>query len=68
MVICPLDKTIELEFEHGEQEIILLGDNTEDTKVVVNPTKTLGFTDEERGFDVKIGREGSMVEILPYID
>jgi len=66
-IICPLDKSIELEFEHGEQEIILIGDNTEDTKIVINPTKTLWFTDEERGFDMKLGREGNMEEILWFL-
>lgn len=65
-VICPLDKTIELEFEHGDQDIVLLGDNVEDTKVVTNPTKTLGFTDEDRGFDVNLGNEGSMIDVFPY--
>jgi hypothetical protein len=35
--------------------------------VVQNPTKTLGFTDDERGFDVKLGREASIVEGLEYI-
>lgn len=66
-VICPLDKTIELEFEHCEQDIFLIGDNIADTKVVSNPAKTLWFTDEERGFDVKLGREGSMEEVLRYL-
>ena len=65
-VVCPLDKTIELEFEHGDQEIILIGDNVEDTKVVQNSTKTIGFTDEDRGFDVNLGKEGSMMDIVKY--
>jgi hypothetical protein len=35
--------------------------------VVSNSTKILGFTDEERGFDVNLGHEASMVEVLEYI-
>jgi hypothetical protein len=65
--ICPLDKTIELEFEHDTQDVILIGDNIEDTQVIPDPKLTLGFTDEDRGFSVKLGREGNMTEIIQYL-
>lgn len=66
-VICPLDKSIELEFEYDTQDIILIGDNIEDTQVIKNPTKTLGFIDEERGFDINLGRDARMEEVLKYL-
>lgn len=65
--ICPLDKMIELEFEHGEQEIILIWDNREDTQIIKNPTRTIGFTDEDRGFDIRLGRDVSMMEVISHI-
>ena len=66
-IICPLDKSIELEFEHDAQDIILIGDSIEDTQIIENPTKTLGFTDEERGFTINLGRDASMKEIIKYL-
>jgi 2-hydroxy-3-keto-5-methylthiopentenyl-1-phosphate phosphatase len=65
--ICPLDKSIELEFDRGGQDIILIGDNTEDTKVVSNPTQTIGFTDEERGFDITLWKDANIFDILKYV-
>lgn len=66
-VICPLDKEIELEFDHHDKAIILIWDNIEDTKIIKNPTKTIGFTDEERGFDIKLWWGASMIDVLEYI-
>jgi hypothetical protein len=34
---------------------------------VQNPKLTLGFTDEERGFDIKLGKEGNMMDTVGYI-
>ncbi len=66
-ITCPLDKTIDIEFEHGSDDVILLGDNTEDTQVIKNQKISIGFTDEERGFTVKLGKEGNMKDIIVYL-
>lgn len=66
-ITCPLDKTIDIEFEHGSDDVILLGDNTEDTQVIKNPKISLGFTDEERGFAVKLGKDGNMKDVIEYL-
>ena len=66
-IICSLDKSIELEFEHWEENILLLGDNSEDTKILSNPRKSIWFTDEERGFDVNLGRDADMQDVIEYI-
>lgn len=67
-IICPLDKTIELEFEHGERDIVLIGDAVEDTQVIQNPTKTIGFTDEDGIFDIRLWKkESKMSDILDYL-
>ncbi len=65
LVICPLDKTIELEFWEWieKQDIILIGDNVEDTRVIAHPTKTIGFVDENLGFDIHLWKDASMKEI-----
>jgi hypothetical protein len=67
VAICPLDKTIELLGELDTQDVILIGDNIEDTQVIQDPKLTLGFTDEGHGFSVNLGREASMVETLKYL-
>ncbi len=69
-ITCPLDKTIDIEGEHDGapiEDIILIGDNIEDTRVVQSPKLTLGFTDEERGFVIKLGKEGSMSDVIGYL-
>jgi 2-hydroxy-3-keto-5-methylthiopentenyl-1-phosphate phosphatase len=66
-IVCPLDKLIELEFEHWEQDIVLLGDSREDCMVVKNPTKSLGFIDEKWIFDMNLGRNTSMMNVFDNI-
>lgn len=70
-VICPLDKRVSIEHEHPsenperlENEIIILGDSREDLMVVEKYTKSFGFTDEDRGFDITLGKGGSMKDIV----
>ncbi len=65
-IITPLDKSIEMENDDTE-DLIVIGDNREDILVVKNPKLTLGFTDEERWFDFKLGKEGSMNDIIKYL-
>jgi hypothetical protein len=48
--------------------VILIGDNIEDTQVIQNAKLTLGFTDEDRGFGVNLGRDTSMVDILSHLN
>ena len=50
--MSPLDKAIELESDGDE--IILLGDNSEDVSVIQDAKISIGFTDEEKGFAVKL--------------
>lgn len=69
-ITCPLDKSIDIEGEHDGvsiEDIILIGDNIEDTRIIQNPKLTLGFTDEERGFDIKLGKEGTMSDTIEYL-
>jgi hypothetical protein len=69
-ITCSLDKSIDIEGEHDSapiEDIILIGDNIEDTRVVQNPKLTLGFTDEERGFDIKLGKDGLMSDVIKFL-
>lgn len=66
-ITCPLDKKIDIEFEHGSDDVVLIGDNTEDTQIIKNPKISLGFTDEDRGFVVKLGKEGNMKDVIGYL-
>jgi len=52
----------------GYDRIIVLGDNYEDCTVAhgVN-VRSFGFTDEDRGFDVKLGKNGSFEDLLKQI-
>lgn len=66
-VISPLDKKVYIESEDNTDDVIVIGDNTEDLGVTVFPKLSIGFTDEEKGFDVKLGKEGSMKGIMEYL-
>lgn len=66
-VTCPLDKMLDIESEHGLDEIVLVGDKIEDTQVVKNPKTSIGFTDEERGFMFKLGKNGNMKDVIEYL-
>ena len=56
-----------MENDDNAEDLILIGDNAEDISVVKNPKLTLGFTDEDRGFDIKLGKEGSMKDVIGYM-
>ena len=66
-IICPLDKSIDIEFEHGGDDIIVIGDNSEDISVIAAAKITIGFTDEDKGFTVKLGKEASMEAVIQYL-
>ncbi len=66
-VISPLDKAIDIEFEQGRDDIIVLGDNSEDIAVVPTAKLSIGFTDEERGFKVNLGKDASMEAVIQYL-
>lgn len=66
-VISPLDKAIDIEFEQGGDDIIVLGDNSEDVSVVQGAKISIGFTDEERGFKVNLGKDASMEAMIQYL-
>jgi 2-hydroxy-3-keto-5-methylthiopentenyl-1-phosphate phosphatase len=66
-IICPIDKAIDIEFEHGGDDIIILGDNSEDIAVVPTAKMSIGFTDEDKGFTVKLGKEGNMKDVIEYL-
>lgn len=65
-ITTPLDKSIEMENDDVE-DLIIIGDNREDALVVKNPKLTLGFTDDEKWFDIKLGKEGNMSDIIKYL-
>ena len=46
-IITPLDKSIEIELEDENESIILIGDSSEDTKIVPSAKLSIGFIDEE---------------------
>ena len=48
------------------QADILLGDSSEDIPVGFLG-RSFGFTDEDRGFSVKLGKEGSMEAVIQYL-
>ncbi len=64
-IMSPLDKAIELESDGDE--IILLGDNSEDVSVIQDAKISIGFTDEEKGFAVKLWKEASMEAVIQYL-
>jgi hypothetical protein len=64
-IMTPLDKAIELESDGNE--IIVIGDSSEDVSVVQGAKISIGFTDEERGFTVKLGKEASMEAVTSYL-
>ncbi len=66
-IITPLDKSIEIELEDENESIILIWDSIEDTKVIPSAKISLGFTDEEGEFTVKLGKEGSMEDVIEYL-
>ena len=66
-IICPLDKSIEFEFEQWEKDTILVGDALEDTQVISNYAKTIGFTDKVGVFDITLWKDASMSDILQYV-
>lgn len=69
-VICPLDKSIDAEEEESGEtvdDIILLGDSREDLTITRNIKKSIGFTDAAQGFDIALGRDASMEEIMIHL-
>jgi phosphoserine phosphatase len=64
-IMTPLDKAIELESDGDE--IIVIGDSSEDVSVVQGAKISIGFTDEERGFTVKLGKDASMAAVISYL-
>lgn len=66
-IITPLDKSIEIELEDANESIILMGDSPEDTKIIPWAKVSLGFTNEDRGFTVKLGKEGSMKDVVVFL-
>ena len=41
--------------------------HSEDIAVVPTAKMSIGFTDEERGFTVKIGKDASMKNVIQYL-
>lgn len=64
-IMTPLDKAIELESDGDE--IIVIGDSSEDVFVVQGAKISIGFTDEEKGFAVQLGKEASMETVIQYL-
>ncbi len=69
ITITPLDKHIDLELETEAEVdyVLLLGDNQEDLNIFPEADQTIGFTDEYE-YDVKLGKEGTFLDIIPYLD
>jgi hypothetical protein len=53
--------------EDEDESIILIWDSIEDTKVIPSAKISIGFTDEEGGFTVKLGKEGNMKDVIEYL-
>lgn len=64
-IMSPLDKAIELESDGDE--IVVIGDSSEDVSVVQGAKISIWFTDEEKGFAVKLGKEASMETVIQYL-
>ena len=63
--MTPLDKAIELESDGDE--VVVIGDSSEDVSVIHDAKISIGFTDEEKGFAVKLGKESSMETVIQYL-
>ena len=66
-ITCPLDKTLDLELEDANEDIIIIGDNREDVQIVLHFKTSIGFTDEEIGFDISLWKGGSMKDISSHL-
>lgn len=69
ILITPLDKHIDLELETEAEVdyVVLLGDNQEDLDIFPEADQTIGFTDEYE-YDIKLGKEGTFLDIIPYVN
>ena len=66
-ITCPLDKALDLELEDANEDIIIIGDNREDVQIVPHFKTSIGFTDEEIGFDISLWKGGSMKDISSHL-
>lgn len=67
-IICPLDKSIKKPLPFIDTDIMIIWDNRDDLSIWHQPKKTLGFTDDDRWFGVKLGRDGKMSDIFHHLD